>query len=98
MEPLKEEPENEGEYLEMADHLKKLYDEVDLKNQKLTLEKMELQKILMSAYGLSRVIDNLVGHLMDVPGDLVMLVEHMRGFLSDELDTHVFNIKDLTFD
>ena len=30
MEPLKEEPENEGEYLEMADHLKKLYDEVDL--------------------------------------------------------------------
>ena len=73
MEPLKE-PDNEGEYLEMADHLKKLYDEVDLKNQKLTLEKMELQKILMSAYGLSRVIDNLVGHLMEVPGDLVMLV------------------------
>ena len=97
MEPLKE-PDNEGEYLEMADHLKKLYEEMELKNNILKEDKIELQKILLCSYGLSRVIDNLVGHLMEVPGDLVMLVEHMRGFLSDELDTHVFNIKDLTFD
>ena len=98
MEPLKEEPDNEGEYLAMADHLKKIYDEVEMKNQRLTLDKMELQKILMSAYGMSRVIDNLASNIMDIPADLVMLIEHMRGFLSDELDTHVFNIKDLTFE
>ena len=98
MESLKEEPDNEGEYLAMADHLKKIYDEVEMKNQRLTLDKMELQKILMSAYGMSRVIDNLASNIMDIPADLVMLIEHMRGFLSDELDTHVFNIKDLTFD
>ncbi len=98
MESLKEEPDNEGEYLAMADHLKKIYDEVEMKNQRLTLDKMELQKILMSAYGMSRVIDNLASNIMDIPADLVMLIEHMRGFLSDELDTHVFNIKDLTFE
>ena len=98
MESLKEEPDNEGEYLAMADHLKKIYDEVEMKNQRLTLDKMELQKILMSAYGMSRVKDNLASNIMDIPADLVMLIEHMRGFLSDELDTHVFNIKDLTFD
>jgi len=101
MEPLKEPeevPENEGEYIEMSNHLKKIYDQVDLKNQRLTLDKMELQKILMSAYGMSRVIDNLASNIMDIPADLVMLIEHMRSFLSDELDTHVFNIKDLTFD
>ena len=61
-------------------------------------EKMELQKILMSAYGMSRVIDNLTCNIMDIPADLVLLIEHLRGFLSDELDNHVFNIRDLTFD
>lgn len=99
VEPLSEEqPFNEGEYVEMANHLKKVYDEMELKNQKLILDKMELQKILMSAYGFIRVIDNLVGNLMDIPADVVMLVEHMRGFLSDALDEYIFNIKQLTFD
>ena len=97
-EELPKSPSNEGEYIEMSNHLKKIYEEVDLKNQKLTLEKMELQKILMSSYGMSRVIDNLASNIMDIPADLVMLIEHMRSFLSDELDTHVFNIKDLTFE
>ena len=97
-EELPKSPSNEGEYIEMSNHLKKIYEEVDLKNQKLTLEKMELQKILMSSYGMSRVIDNLASNIMDIPADLVMLIEHLRSFLSDELDNHVFNIKDLTFE
>ena len=99
MELLKEEePENENEYIAMSNHLKELYDQIDLKNKKLTFEKMELQKILMSAYGMSRVIDYLTSNIMDIPADLVLLIEHLRGFLSDELDNHVFNIRDLTFD
>ncbi len=100
MEPLKEEeePMNENEYIEMSNHLKKIYDEMDSRNKKLTADKIELQKILMSAYGFSRVIDNLTNDIMDIPADLVLLIEHLRGFLSDELDRYVFNINDLTFD
>ena len=99
VEPLAEQqPFNEGEYIEMSNHLKKVYDEMELKNQKLNFDKMELQKILMSAYGFTRVIDNLVGNLMDIPGDVVLLIEHLRGFLSDALDQYIFNIQQLTFD
>ena len=87
VEPLSDaQPFNEGEYIEMSNHLKKVYDE------------MELQKILMSAYGFKLVIDNLVGNLMDIPGDVVLLIEHLRGFLSDALDQYIFNIQQLTFD
>lgn len=97
MEPLKEEeePMNENEYIEMSNHLKKIYDEMDSRNKKLTADKIELQKILMSAYGFSRVIDNLTNDIMDIPADLVLLIEHLRGFLSDELDRYVFNINDM---
>ena len=41
MEPLEQPKENmtDGEYLEMSNHLKKLYDDIEQKNIKLELEK-----------------------------------------------------------
>ncbi len=33
-EELPKSPSNEGEYIDMSNHLKKIYEEVDLKNQK----------------------------------------------------------------
>ena len=59
MESLKEEPDNEGEYLAMADHLKKIYDEVEMKNQRLTLDKMELQKILCRASNFNQSVPSV---------------------------------------
>tara|TARA_R110000787_G_scaffold163689_2_gene276874 strand:+ start:684 stop:1007 length:324 start_codon:yes stop_codon:yes gene_type:complete len=89
-------PKNEGEYIEMANHLKQLYDEIGKKNEKLKQDKHELQKVLLGAYGMVRCLDNLVDNIYDVPSDLVVLIETLRSSLSDELDTHIFNIKKIT--
>lgn len=94
MEDLKEkEPENENEYLEMVKHLKQLYEEIEEKNKKLNKQNLDLQKVLLGAYGLSRVLDNMTVDIYDIPAELVILVETLRGFLSTELDQHIFNIK-----
>lgn len=89
-------PNNEQEYIEMANHLKKLYEEIELKNIKLKEEKLELQKVLLGAYGMVRCLDNLMDNIYDVPADVVVLIETLRSSLSDELDTHIFNIKKIT--
>lgn len=91
-------PNNEGEYIEMCAHLKQLYEEMELKNEKLKLEKVELQKVLLGSYGMVRVIDNLLSNIYDVPTELVVLVETLRGSLSDELDNHIFNIKRISLE
>ena len=98
MEDLKEEePINDGQYLEMADHLKKLYDDIEQKNIKLELEKIELKKILITSYGLVRLVDNFVDVIHNVPTELEVLVSTLRGYLSEETDKHIFNIKSLDF-
>tara|TARA_R110002012_G_scaffold135897_1_gene289892 strand:- start:1177 stop:1494 length:318 start_codon:yes stop_codon:yes gene_type:complete len=97
-EELPKSPNNEGEYIEMANHLKKLYEEIDKKNKKIMGEKQELIKVLLSSYGLIRVIDNYVSNVYDIPNDLVVLIETLRGSLSDELDTFIFNINKITLD
>ena len=97
-EELPKSPTNEYEYIEMANHLKKLYEEIDKKNKKILGEKQELIKVLLSSYGLIRVIDNYVSNVYDIPNDLVVLIETLRGSLSDELDTFIFNINKITLE
>jgi len=99
MEDLDEPKENmtDGEYLEMSNHLKKLYDDIEQKNIKLELEKIELKKILITSYGLVRVVDNFVDVIHNVPTELEVLVSTLRGYLSEETDKHIFNIKSLDF-
>lgn len=98
MEDLKEEePINDGQYLEMVNHLKKLYDGIEEKNIKLELEKIELKKILITSYGLVRIVDNFVDIIHNVPNELEVLVSSLRSYLSEETDKHIFNIKSLDF-
>lgn len=83
----------DGEYLEMSNHLKKLYDEMEEKNAKLMFDKLDLKKVLTTVYGLVRIIDNMVDAIHGVPTELEILVQTLRAYLSDEMDTHIFNIK-----
>ena len=85
-------PTNEGEYLEMTNHLKQIYDELSQKCFKLEIKEMELKKILMATYGLARVIDIIAEGLFDIPPELNILIETLRAHCSDAIDTHVFNI------
>tara|TARA_R110000765_G_scaffold386637_1_gene478704 strand:- start:455 stop:766 length:312 start_codon:yes stop_codon:yes gene_type:complete len=90
----KNEPINEGQYIEMANHLKETYDKISEKLFRSEIINMELKKEIMTAYGLIRIIDNIVDHLQEVPHEIVVLVECLRGHLSDTIDKEIFNIKD----
>ena len=87
------EPMNEGQYLEMANHLKQTYDKMEEKLLRSEIKNMDLKKELMTSYGLIRVIDNLIDHLHEVPHEVVVIVELLRSQLSDTIDKDIFNIK-----
>ena len=96
-EPIDEKDDNitEGQYIEMANHLKETYDKISEKLFKSEIKIMELKKEIITAYGLIRVIDNILEHLYDVPHEVVVLVECLRCHLSEVMDKELFNIKEV---
>ena len=83
---------NEGDYLDMVNQLKEKYDEVESKMETiLNMEKI-IKKDLIVAYGVARLLD----HLMDssvIPYDneIIVLIEMLRGILSDSIDKHILS-------
>ena len=84
-------PINDGEYLEMVNHLKATYDEMAEKLFRKDMEIMDLKKDLMTAYGIIRLVDNLLERLGDVPHELTILIEVLRGELSNNIDKYLFS-------
>ena len=93
MEPLPpiDEPSNEGQYLEMAAHLKETYDLISAKLFKNELQLLDLKKDLCTAYGVVRLLDSLSDQ-MNLPHQFITCIELLRGTLSDSMDTHIFDI------
>ena len=84
----------EGEYLEMVAQLKEKYDMITSKLEKIELMELDMKKDLMSAYGVVRMLDHLISTSM-VPYDneIMVIVEVLRGMLSDMMDRHILNIE-----
>tara|TARA_R110000851_G_scaffold148485_1_gene288815 strand:- start:73 stop:363 length:291 start_codon:yes stop_codon:yes gene_type:complete len=87
------EPKNDGEYLEMCNHLKQTYDNISEKCFKLEMNEIEHKKIMMTCYGLIRSIDNMSEHI-ELPHELLNLIETLRGFMSGVVEYHILGIKD----
>ena len=84
---------NDEALIEMADQLKKTYDEITFKLDKLTLENLSLKKDITSAYGVARILDNLIDQCYDIPPEIGTLSDVLRAYLSNIMDTNIFNIK-----
>lgn len=84
----------EGEYLEMVKQLKDKYDEITNKLDKIELMEMNMKKDLMSVYGVVRMLDHLISTSM-IPYDneIMVIVECLRGMLSDMMDKHILQIE-----
>ena len=82
-------PKDEGDYLEMVAHLKQLYDEITQKCSLLENKEKEYKKIIMTVYGLSRVIDTICDSCFEVPPELNILIETLRAFCSDNITEHI---------
>lgn len=83
----------EKEYLEMADHCKKLVEEKNKELDKLKEDNEELKKLLMISYGFIRVVDYYSDDDELAP-ECRDLVELLRGYLSSSIDEHIFHKKD----
>ena len=81
----------ENEYLELANHCKQLVQDKDKELKKMKEQNIELKKLLMVSYAMSRIID-FYSQDEEIVNDLI---EVTRGFMSHELDSLIFNIENI---
>lgn len=80
----------EGEYLDLVKQLKDKYDEIEAKLESIERRDEELRKDFISAYGIARLLDHLIDiNPIGYDNEIVVLVECLRGFLSDSIDKNV---------
>ena len=80
----------EGEYLDLVKQLKDKYDEIEAKLDIIERRDKELRKDFTTAYGVIRLLDHLISSsVVGFDDEVVIMVEVLRGFLSDSVDTHI---------
>ena len=85
----------EGEYLELCNDLKTKYDEITDKLDRIELLELDMKKDLITAYGVVRMLDNLISNShIGYDNEVVTIVEVLRGLLSNCMDRHIFHIED----
>ena len=85
----------EQEYLEMVNQLKDKYDEITDKLDRIELQELDMKKDLITAYGVVRMLDNLISNShIGYDNEVVTIVEVLRGLLSNYMDRHIFHIED----
>lgn len=77
-----EKPMTEGYYLEAMEQLKEKYDLNEYLMKKMEIRLTEIKKELCSAYGMVRILDNMIGKCYGIDGDIITLSESLRGHLS----------------
>ncbi len=80
----------EQEYLDMVNQLKVKFDEIDKSNNKLLKNDIEHKKVIMTCYGILRIIDITFHHDQDFTS---LLVQNLRGMLSEVFEEW-YNIED----
>jgi hypothetical protein len=84
--------ENEQMYLDMVNQLKLKYEEITSKLESIERRDKELRKDFMTAYGTVRLLDHLISSSpVGFDDEVVIMVEVLRGFLSDCVDNHILN-------
>jgi len=82
--------ENEQMYLDMVKQLKDKYDEITSKLDTIEKRDKQLRKDFITAYGVIRLLDHLISSsVVGFDDEVVILVEVLRGFLSDCVDNHI---------
>ena len=82
---------DEGEIIEMGERLKLQFEKNELELNKMKYENTYLKKILMTSYGMVRVID----HQSEIEMDLSTkgMIEMCRSYLSDMVEEVILNFQ-----
>ena len=80
---------NENDYLEMADHFKNVLEKKDKMIESLEQEILEHKKMIITTYGVMRLLDEYFDTQGNIPFDVQGVVELLRGYLSDYTEKHI---------
>jgi len=80
----------EGQYLELVAQLQEKYNEIEAKMRSIERLEKIMKKDLITAYGVVRLLDHLIDtNPIGYDNEIVVLVEMLRGILSDCVDKHI---------
>ena len=80
----------EQDYLDMVGQLKDKYDEITSKLEKIERRDKQICKEIITSYGVVRLLDHLIDtNPIGYDNEVVVLVEMLRGVLSDCVDKHI---------
>jgi hypothetical protein len=90
-----ENEKTDKEVYDMAEHLKSLYDAKESELEKLKEQNITLKKVIMSAYGSIRLLDqNFCNILLDEQANK-FIIESLRSYLSDIVECEILHIEDI---
>jgi len=81
---------NSNEYLEMADHCKKLIEAKDKELENIKKENLNMRKIICVSYGLSRTADLLFNNFITSNNSLITQIEHLIHEIRNITSTFLF--------
>jgi len=95
MEEEKNDEKTDKEMYDMAEHLKSLYDAKESELEKLKEQNITLKKVIMSAYGSIRLLDqNFFNILLDEQANKY-IIESLGVYLSDVVEYEILHIEDI---
>ena len=82
----------EGEYLDLVAQLQVKYNDIESKMDSILRMEKIIKKDLIVAYGVARLLDHLIDtNPVGYDNEIVVLVEMLRGVLSDSVDKHILS-------
>jgi len=82
----------EGEYLDLVAQLQVKYNDIESKMDSILRMEKIIKKDLITAYGVVRLLDHLIDtNPVGYDNEIVVLVEMLRGVLSDSVDKHILS-------
>jgi len=85
----------DGEMLEMSNHLKELYDKKEGEVEKLKEENLQLKKVILSCYGVVRLLDQQSNNILLDPETNSYMVEALRSYLSTFVEYEIIHVENI---
>tara|TARA_R110000772_G_scaffold268150_1_gene394278 strand:+ start:1276 stop:1533 length:258 start_codon:yes stop_codon:yes gene_type:complete len=73
----------EGEYLNLVNQLQEKFNKIDKENNDLKRDNLENKKIIMTCYGILRIVDITLHHDSDFTH---LLIQNLRAMVSEVLE------------
>lgn len=85
----------DGQMLEMSNHLKELYDKKEAQVEKLKEENLQLKKVVLSVYGVIRLLDQQFNNILLDPETNSYMIEALRSYLSNYVEYEILDIENI---